>query len=102
MTTCGRSRSLLTSASYAWSAFEGESQGAVKSPCSVAPHPWLVRSDHPLAVASDHYDDHMSKEVTASVAKAKLHATALEHGWPLVTMDQGMHDYPADRSAAIW
>ena len=31
-----------------------------------------------------------------------IYATAIEHGWQLVTSDQRMLDYPADRQIAVW
>jgi PIN domain nuclease of toxin-antitoxin system len=31
-----------------------------------------------------------------------IYATAIEHGWQLVTKDQRMLDYPADRTIAVW
>ena len=31
-----------------------------------------------------------------------IYATAIEHGWQLVTSDQRMLDYPADRTIAVW
>jgi len=31
-----------------------------------------------------------------------IYATAIEHGWQLVTSDQRMLDYPADRAVAVW
>jgi prevent-host-death family protein len=31
-----------------------------------------------------------------------IYATAIEHGWQLVTRDQRMLDYPADRQIAVW
>lgn len=31
-----------------------------------------------------------------------IFATAIENGWPLLTKDQRMHDYPQPRTVAIW
>jgi len=31
-----------------------------------------------------------------------IYATAVEHGWQLVTKDQRLLDYPADRTIAVW
>ena len=31
-----------------------------------------------------------------------IYATAIEHGWQLVTSDQRMLDNPADRTIAVW
>ena len=31
-----------------------------------------------------------------------IYATAIEHGWALVTKDQRLLDYPAGRTVAIW
>ncbi len=31
-----------------------------------------------------------------------IYATAIEHGWQLVTKDRQMHDYPQPRPVTIW
>jgi PIN domain nuclease of toxin-antitoxin system len=31
-----------------------------------------------------------------------IFATAIEHGWQIVTKDRRMHDYPQPRTVAIW
>lgn len=31
-----------------------------------------------------------------------IYATALEHGWPLVTKDRRLLDHPAGRTVAVW
>ena len=72
---------------------------------------------------NDHYDDHMVREVAATVPISPaiaataaalegsfpgdpfdriIHATAVEHGWQLVTNDRRLLDYPADRIIAVW
>jgi len=31
-----------------------------------------------------------------------IYATAIEQGWPLITKDRRMHEYPSSRNVAIW